>query len=70
MVTLDRLVNVLGSYGEENQPPVGVAKTATGAAGIVVDLTDGVAVRFDGLYEWREDIHTRVSLGGGVTLRF
>jgi YaiO family outer membrane protein len=61
---------VLGSFGEENQPPVGVARTATGAAGVVVDLSGAVSLRLDGLYEWREDIHTRVSLGGGVTLRF
>lgn len=61
---------VLGSYGEENQPPIGVAKTASGSVGMVVDLTPAVSVRLDGLYEWREDIHTRVSLGGGVTLRF
>jgi YaiO family outer membrane protein len=61
---------VTGSYGEENQPPIGVAKTAAAAAGVVVDLTSAMSVRFDGLYEWREDIHTRVSLGGGVTLRF
>lgn len=61
---------VLGSYGEENQPPVGVAKTAAGVVGMSIDVTDAVTVRLDGLYEWREDIHTRVSLGGGVTLRF
>ncbi|HEX3135922.1 MAG TPA: YaiO family outer membrane beta-barrel protein [Planctomycetota bacterium] len=61
---------VLGSYGEENQPPVGVAKTASGAAGVVVGINRSVAVRVDGLYEWREDIHQRISLGGGFTLRF
>jgi len=61
---------LLGSYGEENQPPVGVAKTATGAAGVVIGVSKSVSVRFDGLYEWREDIHERMSLGGGVTLRF
>lgn len=61
---------VLGSYGEENQPPVGVAKTASGAAGVVVGINRTLSVRVDGLYEWREDIHQRVSLGGGLTLRF
>ncbi len=61
---------LLASYGEENQPPVGVAKTASAAAGTVIDLTRSLALRLDGLYEWREDIHTRVSFGGGFTLRF
>lgn len=61
---------VLVSYGEENQPPVGVAKTASGVAGVTVQVSNGLSLRLDGLYEWREDIHQRVSLGGGFTLRF
>lgn len=61
---------VLGSYGEENQPPVGVATTASAAAGTVVRIDDAWSLRLDALYEWREDIHERVSLGGGFTLRF
>jgi YaiO family outer membrane protein len=61
---------VLGSFGEENQPPVGVARTASAAAGVVVGVNRTLSLRLDGLYEWREDIHTRVSLGGGFTLRF
>lgn len=60
----------LVSYGKENQPPVGVARTASAAAGMVVDVSPALSLRFDGLYEWREDIHRRVSLGGGVTFRF
>lgn len=61
---------ILGSYGEENQPPVGVAITASAAAGTVVQISDTLSLRLDALYEWREDIHERVSLGGGFTLRF
>jgi YaiO family outer membrane protein len=61
---------ILGSYGEENQPPVGVAITASAAAGTVVQINDALSLRFDALYEWREDIHERASLGGGFTLRF
>jgi YaiO family outer membrane protein len=61
---------VLGSYGEENQPPVGVAKTASVAAGTSVTLTRAWSLRLDSLYEWRENIHQRYSLGGGITYRF
>ncbi len=61
---------VLGSYGEENQPPVGVAKTASVAAGTLVTLTRAWSLRLDSLYEWREAIHQRYSLGGGITYRF
>ncbi len=61
---------VLASYGEENQPPVGVARTASGVAGVTLTINDGLSLRLDGLYEWREDIHQRVSLGGGFTFRF
>jgi YaiO family outer membrane protein len=60
----------LASYGEENQPPIGVAKTASGAIGTVIALDAGWALRIDGIYEWREAIHRRISLGGGATYRF
>lgn len=61
---------VLGSLGEENQPPVGVAATSSVAAGTVVQINKALSLRLDALYEWREDVHQRVSLSGVVTVRF
>lgn len=61
---------LLGSYGRENQPPVGVANTASVAGGLAIDLDEAWTARFDLLWERREDVHRRMSAGYGITTRF
>jgi len=61
---------VLFSTGEDNLPPQGTAITTTFAGGAVVDLDAAWSVRFDLLWEDREDTYVRRSLGGGVVYRF
>lgn len=61
---------VLGSYGRENQPPIGVATTSSVAGGLAIDLDESWTARFDLLWERREDVHRRMSVGYGLTTRF
>jgi YaiO family outer membrane protein len=60
----------LGSYGRENQPPVGVAVTSSVAGGLAVDLDAAWTANFTLLWERREDVHRRMSVGYGITTRF
>lgn len=61
---------LLGSYGRENQPPVGVATTASVAGGLAVELDEAWTARFELLWERREGVHRRLSAGYGITTRF